>query len=61
MTASSARRGSTSSTITEAPMPRTRLAMPRPHQPNPATTTRLPAISMLVARRRPSTVDCPVP
>ena len=33
MVASSARSGATSVTITFAPMPRARMAMPRPHQP----------------------------
>src|SRR5207249_3773889 len=38
-----------------------RCANPRPHHPYPATTTVLPAINRLVARRMPSSVDCPVP
>jgi hypothetical protein len=59
--ASRARTGSTSVTITCAPRPRARSATPRPLAPNPATTTVLPASSVLVARRMPSTTDCPVP
>ena len=59
--ASSARTGSTSVTMTSAPKPRARSATPRPLAPNPATTTVLPASSVLVARRMPSIADCPVP
>ena len=61
MTASSARTGSTSVTMTWAPSPRARCAIPRPHQPNPATTTVRPASRMLVARNSPSMTDWPVP
>jgi len=59
--ASKARSGSTSQTITWAPWPLARIATPRPHQPYPMTTTRRPAISTLVARITPSSVDWPVP
>src|SRR5256884_2984296 len=59
--ASSALSGSISVTSTFAPAPRARSANPRPHHPYPATTSVLPATSRLVARRMPSTVDCPVP
>ncbi len=48
-------------TITWAPKPRAYSATPRPLAPNPATTTVLPASSVLVARRMPSMTDCPVP
>ena len=61
MTAARARTGSTSVTITCAPRPRARSAMPLPHGPNPATTTVLPASSVLVARMMPSMTDWPVP
>jgi hypothetical protein len=60
-TASSARTGSISVTITWPPRPRIRLAMPCPQEPNPATTTVLPASSVLVARSTPSMTDWPVP
>jgi len=59
--ASRARTGSISVTITCAPNPRAYSATPRPLAPNPATTTVLPASSVFVARRMPSTADCPVP
>src|SRR5207253_292404 len=59
--ASSALSGSISVTSTFAPAPRARSANPRPHHPYPATTSVLPATSRLVARRMPSSVDCPVP
>src|SRR5207247_787188 len=59
--ASSAFSGSISVTITFPPAPRARCANPRPHHPYPATTTVRPAINRLVARRMPSSVDCPVP
>ena len=61
MTASSAFSGSTSTTITFAPMPFARVAVPRPHQPYPNTTTREPAKSRFVERRMPSIVLWPVP
>ena len=61
MTASSARSGLTSVTMTFAPMPRARAAKPRPHIPYPAATTFFPASRMSVARMMPSTVDWPVP
>ena len=61
MSASSARTGSTSVTMTWAPRPRARSAIPLPHGPKPATTTTFPASSVLVARRIPSITDCPVP
>jgi hypothetical protein len=48
-------------TRTRAPIPRARIASPRPHHPYPATTKQEPASSRLVARRIPSIVDCPVP
>src|SRR3954447_21312351 len=59
--ASSARSGSTSQTITDAPNPCARRATPRPVQPYPSTTTVCPAKSRFVARRMPSSTDCPVP
>ena len=43
MTASSARRGSTSTMTTFAPMPWARIATPRPHQPYPQMTKVAPA------------------
>jgi hypothetical protein len=43
MQASSAATGSTSHTVTCAPMPRARIAIPFPTQPYPATTTGIPA------------------
>ncbi len=61
MSASSARTGSTSTTATWAPWPAIREVMPLPTQPYPATTTLRPAMRMLVARRMPSSVLCPVP
>ena len=60
-TASRARTGSTSVTMTWAPSPCAQAAMPCPHGPNPATTTARPASRMLVARSTPSSTDCPVP
>src|SRR5436190_1927675 len=59
--ASSARIGSTSHTITVAPAPRARSAIPRPVAPYPSTTMVWPATKRLVARRMPSSADCPVP
>ena len=61
MTASSAFRGSTSVTMTRAPMPCAREETPRPHIPKPQTTTARPASRRFVARTMPSMVDCPVP
>ncbi|MMZ62259.1 hypothetical protein D1872_244600 [compost metagenome] len=61
ITASRALIGSTSVTITLAPIPLILIAIPLPTQPYPATTTFLPAMSMLVALNIPSTVLCPVP
>ena len=48
MVASSALKGSTSVTITFAPIPFARMAVPFPHHPYPATTTVLPATMRLV-------------
>src|SRR5438093_850635 len=59
--ASKARTGSTSVTITLDPIPFALSATPRPTQPNPATTTLLPANRRFVARMIPSSADCPVP
>ena len=59
--ASKARTGSTSVTITLDPIPFALNATPRPTQPNPATTTHLPAKRRFVARMIPSSADCPVP
>src|SRR3954467_12653092 len=59
--ASSARSGSTSHTITEAPSPCARSATPHPVHTYPRTTTVSPASSRFVARRIPSSTDCPVP
>ena len=61
MTAFRAAIGSTSVTITLAPIPRARLANPLPQCPYPATTKVLPASKTLVARIIPSSVDWPVP
>ena len=61
MTASRARTGLVSVTITSEPMPRARAAMPRPHQPYPDTTTFRPAQRILVALVMPSSVLWPVP
>src|ERR687884_613065 len=58
MTASSARSGSVSVTITCAPIPFARSATPRPTQPYPEMTKRFPASSTFVARMIPSIVDC---
>ena len=60
-TASSARTGSTSVIRTRAPRPRAHSAIPAPQEPNPATTTVLPASRIPLARSRPSMTDCPVP
>src|SRR3954447_7147940 len=59
--ASSARSGSTSQTITDAPNPAARSATPRPVQPYPRTTMVCPASNTLVARTIPSSTDCPAP
>ena len=61
ITASMARIGSTSVTMTEAPSPFARIATPFPHQPYPATTTFFPATIRFVVRLIPSHTDCPVP
>ena len=61
MTASSARNGSISVTVTIAPMPLARAATPLPQKPYPATTKRFPASRTFVARMMPSSVDWPVP
>ena len=61
ITASRAAVGSTSTTMTCAPMPRARDATPRPHIPYPQTTNARPARSRLVARMMASIVDWPVP
>ena len=56
MTASRARVGCTSVTMTFAPKPCARIAMPLLHQPYPPTTKFLPAIRTDVALRMPSIV-----
>jgi hypothetical protein len=53
--------GSTSVTITFAPIPDAFLAIPFPTCPYPATTTFFPETSMFVARIMPSKADWPVP
>src|SRR6059036_3276495 len=49
MIASSACSGDTSVTTTRAPMPRARIASPRPQDPYPQTTSVFPASRRLVA------------
>ena len=61
ITASMARTGSTSVTITLAPRPLARMVTPFPHQPYPATTTVDPATFRLVVRMMPSHTLWPVP
>ena len=61
MVASRALKGSTSVTITSAPMPLARMATPLPHQPYPATTTVLPATTRLVVCMMASHTLWPVP
>ncbi len=61
ITASMALSGSTSVTMTCAPIPRARCASPRPHQPYPAITKAAPARSAFVDLRMPSIVLWPVP
>nr|CAB57548.1 hypothetical protein [Saccharolobus solfataricus P2] len=61
ITASRALIGSTSVTMTLAPIPLNLLAMPLPTHPYPATTAIFPAIRMFVALSIPSMALCPVP
>ena len=61
MTASRARSGSTSVTMTLAPMPLARIATPAAAPAVAGDTTVLPASRMLVARMMPSSVLWPVP
>ena len=61
MVASRALKGSTSVTMTLAPMPAARMATPLPHQPYPATTTVLPATTRLAVCMMASQTDWPVP
>ena len=53
--------GAHTSTLVLAPMPLPRMAIPRLHQPYPATTSVRPANRTLVARIMPSIVLWPVP
>ena len=61
ITASSARKGFTSVTITFAPSPFARIAMPFEQKPYPATTTVRPVTMLFVVYMIPSQTLCPVP